>query len=105
MTGLPADQLLGATAGVAAVLDPDEVAAWSALDLFDSVLVTVTSLRRNTTEDFLAAIFDVSQATVSRRRTVLEEPITTALAAVQPNPIEVTRGDTGHRRWNADPDQ
>ena len=94
MTGLPTDQLLDITAGVAAVLDPDEVAGWSALDLFESVLVTVTYLRQNATEDFLAAIFDVSQATVSRRRTVLEDPITVALADVKPNPVEVTRGDT-----------
>lgn len=94
MTGLPTDQLLDITTGVAAALDPDEVAGWTALDLFESVLVTVCYLRQNATEDFLAAIFDVSQATVSRRRTALEEPITTALADLKPEPVEVTRGDT-----------
>lgn len=94
MTGLPIDQLLDVTACVAPLLDREEVAAWTSLDLFESVVVTAAYLRQNATEDFIAAIFDVSQATVSRRRTVLEEPIAAALADLKPVPAEVTRGDT-----------
>ena len=94
MTGLPIDQLLDVTACVAPLLDPDKVAAWTALNLFDSVVVTTLYLRQNATEDFIAAIFDVSQATISRRRTVLEQPVTAALADLKPVPAEVTGGDT-----------
>lgn len=94
MTGLLTDQLVDLTASVATLLDPDTVAGWTALNLFDSVLVAVTYVRQNATEEFLAAIFDVSQATVSRRRTALEAPITTALADVKPDPAAATRRDT-----------
>lgn len=94
MTGLPIDQLLDVTACVAPLLDPDKVAAWTALDLFESIVVTTLYLRQNATEDFIAAIFDVSQATISRRRTVLEQPVTAALADLKPVPAEVARGDT-----------
>lgn len=94
MTGLPIDQLLDLTACVAPLLSHEEVAAWTSLDLFESVVVTTLYLRQNQTEDFIAAIFDVSQATVSRRRAVLEAPITAALDDLKPVPAEVTRGDT-----------
>ena len=105
MTGLPIDQLLDITACVAPLLDHDEVAAWTSLDLFESVVVTTLYLRQNGTEDFIAAIFDVSQATVSRRRTALEAPIAAALADLKPVPAEVTGGDTGVGRRDPDPDQ
>ena len=94
MTGLPIDQLLDVTACVVPLLDAVEVAAWTALDLFESVVAVAVYLRQNATEDFIAAIFDVSQATVSRRRTALEGPVTDALADLKPVPVEVTRGDT-----------
>jgi hypothetical protein len=94
MTGLPIDQLLDVTVCVAPLLDREEVAAWTSLDLFESVVVTAAYLRQNATEDFIAAIFDVSQATVSRRRTALEQPIAAALVDLKPDPAEVTRGDT-----------
>ncbi|WP_375406009.1 hypothetical protein [uncultured Amnibacterium sp.] len=55
--------------------------------------------------DFIAAIFDVSQATVSRRRTALEALIAAALADLKPVPAEVTGGDTGVGRRDPDPDQ
>lgn len=93
MTGLSTDQLLDLTARVAPLLDSGVVAAWTSLDLFESIVATVTYLRHDPTEDFLAAILDVSQATVSRRRSVLEQPITTALADLIPDPAASTRGD------------
>lgn len=79
---------------MAPLLDPDKVAAWTAPDLFECVVVTTLYLRQNATEDFIAAIFDVSPATISRRRTVLEQPVTDALADLKPVPAEVARGDT-----------
>ena len=94
MTGLPIDQLLDLTTCMAPLLNHEEVAAWTSLDLFESVVVTALYLRQNQTEDFIAAIFDLSQATVSRRRTVLEAPIAAALDDLKPAPAEVTRGDT-----------
>lgn len=73
---------------------PIQLAAWMSFDLFESVIVTTLYLRQNATEDFIAAIFDVSQATVSRRRKALEQPIAAALADLKPVPAELTRGDT-----------
>lgn len=92
MTGLPIDQLLDLTVCVAPLLDHDEVAGWTSLDLFESVVVTTLYLRQDLTEDCIGAIFDVSQATISRRRTVLEAPIAAALADLTPVPAEVIRG-------------
>ena len=80
MTGLPIAQLLDVTVCGVPLLAPEQVAAWTTLDP-GSVVVTTLYLRQTATEDFVAAIFDVSQATVSRRRAVLEQPVATALAA------------------------
>ena len=94
MAGLPIDQLLDVTACVVPLLDRDEVAAWTSLDYFESVIVTTLDPRQHQTEDFIAANFDVSQATISRRRAALEGPITAALADLEPVPAETARGDT-----------
>lgn len=93
MTDLPTDQLLDVTAGVATKLKPGEATGWTALDLFMSVVATVAYLRQNATETFLAAILDVSQSTISRRRTRLEPLITAALDDLVPDPVTEVRGD------------
>jgi hypothetical protein len=56
----------------------------SALGLEGSVFLVVTLLRANLTQDQAAAIFDVSQATASRRWDLLREPIAVVLSDVVP---------------------
>lgn len=94
MTDLTFDQLLDVTECVVPLIKPETLAGLEALTLFESVVVTVAYLRQNATEDFLGAIFDVSQSTVSRRRTLLEGPVRTALEDLIPDPVEATKGDT-----------
>jgi Helix-turn-helix of DDE superfamily endonuclease len=60
-----------------------------ALGLFRSVALVVCLMRKNVTQDFAGAVFDVSQSTVSRRWDLLRPLIGDALAEVVPDPLEV----------------
>jgi DDE superfamily endonuclease/Helix-turn-helix of DDE superfamily endonuclease len=59
------------------------------LGLFRSVAMVVCLLRKNPTQEFIGAVFGVSQATVSRRWDLLRPLIATALAEVVPTPQEL----------------
>jgi len=64
------------------------------LGLYRSVALVCFCLRENPTQTVAAAVFGVSQATVSRRFEALREPIAAALADQVPDPQAWTRGDT-----------
>lgn len=105
VTGLPIDQLLDITACVAPLLDHDEVAAWTSLNLFESVIVTTLYLRQNQIEDFIAAIFG---RLTSDRLAATDGPRGADRGRTGRPEARSDRGHpTGHgpRRRNADPDQ
>lgn len=64
------------------------------LGLYRSVALVVFLLRENPTQAVAAAVFGVSQSTVSRRFEALREVIGSVLADVVPDPAEATRGST-----------
>ena len=65
-----------------------------ALGLFGSVALVVCVMRKNITQAFAGAIFDVSQATVSRRWEVLRPLIGQVLAEFVPDLAEVVGAGT-----------
>lgn len=62
--------------------------------LYRSVALVVFLLRENPTQTVAAAVFGVSQSTVSRRFESLREVIATVLADMAPDPAETARGCT-----------
>jgi hypothetical protein len=64
------------------------------LGLYRSVALVLFCLRENVTQTVAAAVFRVSQSTVSRRFEALREPIAAALSEWVPDPVAWTRGDT-----------
>lgn len=64
------------------------------LGLYRSVALVCFCLRENPTQAVAAAVFGISQATVSRRFDALRDSIAAALAGYRPDPQEWTRGDT-----------
>lgn len=65
-----------------------------ALGLFRSVALVVCLMRKNITQAFAGAIFDVSQPTVSRRWDLLRPLIGQVLAEFVPDLAEVVRAGT-----------
>lgn len=63
------------------------------MDLSESVVVITVYLRQNATEDFIGAVFEVSEATISRRRALLG-PGDRSAGESEAVSAEVTRGDT-----------
>lgn len=96
-TGLDTDQLDGLVARVhrALVEDPDPPAVpgrmWS-LGLYKSVAMVLFLLRQNPVQEAAAELFGISQATVSRRWTVLLPVVEKVLAAHVPGPAEASAG-------------
>jgi len=64
------------------------------LGLYRSVALVVFLLRENPTQTLAAAVFGVSQSTVSRRFEALREVIAIVLDDVLPDPAEAARGCT-----------
>jgi len=64
------------------------------LGLYMSVALVVFLLRENPTQTLAAAVFGVSQSTVSRRFDALRDVIATVLADMLPDPAEAARGCT-----------
>jgi hypothetical protein len=64
------------------------------LGLYQSVAMVVTLMRKNTTQDFTGAVFDVSQATVSRRWDLLRPIIGHVLASFVPHPSTILGAGT-----------
>lgn len=62
------------------------------MELFDAVLATLFYYRHNCSQDVIGAAFGVSQPTISRMITILEEPIAAALDCEVPELIEVISG-------------
>jgi hypothetical protein len=60
-----------------------------AVGLFRSVAMVVCLLRKNPTQEFVGAVFGVSQSTVSRRWDLLRPVIATVLAEAVPTPQEI----------------
>ena len=94
MTGLGAAQF---DALVDAVADP--VGFWSGGRPFQpglrtSVLIVLILLRQNLVQRLVAAFFGTSQSTVSRRLSLLREPIRAALAELVPDPGEAAGTST-----------
>jgi hypothetical protein len=65
-----------------------------ALDLYDSVVLVIHLMRKNPTQEVAAAFFNVSQATVSRRRDLLRPILATVLTDLIPAPREIIRTGT-----------
>lgn len=64
------------------------------LGLYRSVALVVFLLRENPTQTVAAAVFGISQATVSRRFEALRDVIATVLDDLLPDPAEAARGCT-----------
>jgi hypothetical protein len=94
ITGLSNEQLLQLVIGVRDHTDFAPRGRQYVLGLYRSVALVVFCLRENPTQTVAAAVFGVSQSTVSRRCDALREPIAAALAAWVPDPHEATRGST-----------
>ena len=71
------------------------------LALGNSVVITLTYLRRNRVQWELAETYGVSQATVSRAITSITPLLARALARYVPTAEELRLGPPVHRRWNA----
>jgi hypothetical protein len=94
MTGLPYEQ-------VAELVDliEDYLDGWQPsygrrreMELFDAVLATLFYYRHNCSQDVVGAVFGVSQPTISRVLTILEEPIAAVLDCEVPELVEVITG-------------
>ncbi|MFC8851433.1 transposase family protein [Micromonospora sp. NPDC057141] len=96
-TGLDTDQLDVLVEHVHRILveDPDPPVAprrmW-ALGLYKSVVLVLFLLRQNPVQSAAAELFGVSQATVSRRWTVLLPVVEKALARHVPDPVGASAG-------------
>jgi DDE superfamily endonuclease/Helix-turn-helix of DDE superfamily endonuclease len=91
MTGLSDRQLTDLVVRVHAVCAQKFISRGRphALGLYRSVAMVVCLLRKNPTQDFVGAVFGVSQPTVSRRWNLLRPVIGDVLAEVIPTPREV----------------
>ena len=91
MTGLNDEQLTELVARVHGSCGDKFVSAGRplALGLVPSVVMVVCLIRKNVTQDFVGAVFGVSQATVSRRWDLLRPVIGNVLAEVVPDPRQV----------------
>lgn len=91
MTGLSVGQLTDLVARVNAACGDEFVSRGRplALGLFRSVAMVVCLMRKNPTQDFIGAMFGVSQSTVSRRWDVLRPVIGDVLGALAPTPREI----------------
>lgn len=94
ITELTFDLLPVVTECVAPLIAPSALDGLEAFTLFESVVVTVVYVRQNATEDFLGAVFDVSQPTVSRGRTLLEDLVRADLKDLISDPAEALQCDT-----------
>jgi hypothetical protein len=65
-----------------------------AIGLYQSVMLVVSLMRKNVTQEFAGAIFGVSQSTVSRRWDLLRPVIRRATASFIPHPREVLGAGT-----------
>lgn len=87
ITGLTDGQLAELTARVAPIVgDLTSAGRPYVLGLSRSVAMVVALLRKNITQEFAAALFGVSQPTVSRRWDLLRPAIGQALAELVPDP-------------------
>ncbi|MFD3537391.1 transposase family protein [Streptomyces sp. NPDC058664] len=96
-TGLDTDQLDGLVARVHRELveDPDPPVApgrMCALGLYKSVVLVLFLLRQNPVQKAAAELFDISQATVSRRWTALLPVVEKVLAGHVTDPAQVSAG-------------
>ena len=92
LTGLAPGQIAELTLRVAALMGRPLTRAGgrpSALGLHDSVALVVYLIRKNPTQEEAAAVFDVSQSTVSRRWDLLRPLMGTALACEIPPPSKI----------------
>lgn len=91
MTGLDDEQLTELVARVHAACGGEFVSRGRphVLGLFRSVVMVVSLMRKNITQDFAGAVFGVSQPTVSRRWDLLRPLIGEALAEFVPDPQAV----------------
>ena len=94
MTGLEREQVDALVSAVA-----QRLPLWSrgrpfAPGLYRSVLIVLVIVRQNPVQRFVAAIFDTSQSTVSRRWTSLRGPVTEALAELVPDPAQIAGTST-----------
>lgn len=65
-----------------------------AIDLYRSIMMVVCLMRTNSTQEFIGAVFGVSQSTVSRRWDLLRPVIRRAVASFIPHPREVLGAGT-----------
>jgi DDE superfamily endonuclease/Helix-turn-helix of DDE superfamily endonuclease len=79
----------------------DELFVWNcgvgrplALNLREALIASLMYFRKNVPQDFIGALFDVSQPTVSRAIGVVEHMIDKALENCVPELCELMRGDT-----------
>lgn len=94
MTGLEREQVDALVAAVA-----QRLPLWSkgrpfAPGLYRSVLIVLVMMRQNPVQRFVAAIFDTSQSTVSRRWTGLRDPVREVLAELVPEPAAIAGSST-----------
>ena len=96
ITGLTSEQLTDLTARVhhrlGLLAHPGGRPA--ALGLYRSISLVVALHRHNLTQNLAGAIFDVSQATVSRRWDLLRPLIAAELTALIPDPAQITGTST-----------
>src|SRR5512143_1601541 len=94
MTGLTEAQLRELAGRVRRLVGGPTTGRLHRLGLAESVCLVVFLLRENVTQAVAAAVFGVSQPTVSRRFEQLRDAVTAALAEWVPDPAAATRGDT-----------
>jgi hypothetical protein len=94
MTGLPYEQ-------VTELVDliEDYMDGWQPsfgrrreMEIFDAVLASLFYYRHNCSQEVVGAVFGVSQPTISRMLTILEEPIAAVLDCAVPELVEVITG-------------
>lgn len=94
MTGLPYEQVTGLVNLVEDYLEGWQPACGRhhEMELFDGVLATLFYYRHNCSQHVVGAVFGVSQPTISRVITILEEPIAAVLDREVPELVEVIIG-------------
>jgi len=94
MTGLPYEQVTGLVNLVEGYREGWQPACGRhhEMELFDGVLATLFYYRHNCSQHVVGAVFGVSQPTISRVITILEEPIAAVLDREVPELVEVIIG-------------
>lgn len=94
MTGLPEQQVIELVERI-----EDYLGGWQPtrgrrreMELFDAVAATLFYFRHNCSQDVTGVVFGVSQSTISRAVTLLEEPIAAVLDCQVPELVEVITG-------------